>query len=97
MKGYKNYRITLEHVTDSEIECIDYAECVTEKQARKIMAKMSNSKKAKDLRSMTNRFGDLPNVVRVYAISNEDDNAEFVQGVHIMMFENGICTYSSAG
>lgn len=97
MKGYKNYNITLEHVTDSHIECIDFAKCETERQARKIMAKMSRSKKAQQLKTTKNNWGDLPNLIRVYAMSNENDNDEFVQGVHVMMYEDGICTYSSVG
>lgn len=97
MKGYRNYNITLEHVTDSNIDSVEYANCKTEKEARRIMAKMSKSKKAQQLKTTKNNWGELPNLVRVYAISTEEDNDDFVQGVHVLMYENGICTYSSVG
>ena len=97
MKGYRNYQITLEHVTDLEIDSFDYAQCTTEEQARKIMTKMSTSKKAQTLKTQPNNFGMLPSVVRVYAMSNENDNDDWIRGVHVMIYEDGICTYSSVG
>jgi hypothetical protein len=40
MKGFKNYQVTLEHVTDSNIDTFDTVICATEKQARKEAIKM---------------------------------------------------------
>jgi len=97
MKGFKNYQVTLEHVTDSNIDTFDTVICATEKQARKEAIKMSKSKRAKQLKTQTNHFGELPNIVRVWAFSNEDDNDYFVQGKHTFMYEDGVCTYSSVG
>lgn len=97
MKGYRNYNITLEHVTDSNIDSVEYVKCKTEKEARKIMAKMSKSKKAQQLKTTLNNFGELPNLVRVYASSTEEDNDDGTLGVHVLMYEEGVCTYSSVG
>lgn len=97
MKGYRNYRIALEHVTDAQIESFDYAECNTEKEARKVMAKMSKSKKAEKLKTTQNQYGELPNAIRCYAKSDEDSNDESVNGVHVLIYEDGECTYSSCG
>ena len=97
MKGYRNYRISLEHVTDAQIESFEYAECNTEKEARRLIAKMSKSKKAEKLKTTRNQYGELPNVVRCYAISDENSNDEWVNGVHVLMYEDGKCTYSSCG
>lgn len=97
MKGYRNYNVTLEHVTDSNIDSVEYVKCKTEKEARRVMVKMSKSKKAQQLKTTKNNWGELPNLVRVYASSTEEDNDDFVQGVHILMYEDGVCTHSSVG
>lgn len=97
MKGYRNYNVTLEHVTDSNIDSVEYVKCKTEKEARRVMVKMSKSKKAQQLKLTTNNYGELPNSVRVYAISTEEDNEDGALGVHVLMYEEGVCTYSSVG
>lgn len=97
MKGYKNYRVTLEHVTDQNIDTFDTVFCTTEKEARKAATKMSKSKKFNWLKNQKNNYGELPNDVRVWIYSDEDSNDDFVQGTHTMLFRNGRCEKSTIG
>lgn len=89
----KNYRIDLEHVTDGHIDIHDSAERVTKKAAINAAIKMSKSELAKQLLTEKNQYGDLPNVVRVFVYSEEDEDG----CRHTMMFVNGVCTYDTVG
>lgn len=97
MEGYRNYKVTLEHVTDSHIDTYQSYECATEKEAIKKARSLSKSSLAKLLKIRQNQFGEMPNVVRVFVSSNECDNDDFVTGTHIMIFEDGVCKLSTIG
>lgn len=97
MGQYRNYFITLEHVTDRNIDVVECSERVTLKAAIKEATRMSKSRKAKNLWNIKNHYGELPTTVRVWVMSDESSNPEFVWGVHTMEFVDGKCTHNTVG